>query len=320
MRSALRLPKPTDPAPALPVGITPDVAGIAPAITPNADFYQIDVALSAPVIDAAGWSLAVTGQVDSPLTLTLDQLLAMPSIERHIALTCVSNEVGGDLVGTARWQGVRLTDVLAKVGVQDGADLVMGVSVDGFTTGFPRVGARRRARRDDRLRHERRAAAGAPRLPRTARRARSLRLRLRDEVAARDPAHHARGRHPLLAAARLGAGRQHRGRLAHRRPTSGRPGRAPGRSPSAVAPGTSTPASGSVEVSVDDGPWQAATLAAPIGTDAWRLWSWQWQATSGTHRLRVRMHDLDGTPQDGDERPVFPGASSGLHTITVEVA
>jgi hypothetical protein len=75
-----------------------------------------------------------------------------------------------------------------------------------------------------------------------------------------------------------------------------------------------------VEVSVDDGPWQPATLAAPIGTDAWRLWSWRWDAREGTHTLRVRMHDLDGTPQDAEQRPVFPGASSGLHTITLDVA
>ena len=58
-------------------------------------------------------------------------------IERYVTLTCVSNDVGGDLVGTARWQGVRLTDLLASVGVTADADLVVGESVDGFTTGFP---------------------------------------------------------------------------------------------------------------------------------------------------------------------------------------
>jgi DMSO/TMAO reductase YedYZ molybdopterin-dependent catalytic subunit len=319
VRSALRLPKPSDPAPALPAGITPDVPGIAPAITPNADFYQIDVALSAPAIDAAGWSLSVTGQVDSPLTLTLDQLLALPSIERHIALTCVSNEVGGDLVGTARWQGVRLTDVLAKVGVQDGADLVMGVSVDGFTTGFPRS-----VLDDGRdamvayamngeplpVRHGFPARLVVPGLYGYVSATKWLREIRLTTLAADVPFWLQRGwaeDGSIEAASRIDVPR-------------------PG---VRVDPGTVAVGGrawhqhtgvGAVEVSVDDGPWQPATLAAPIGTDAWRLWSWQWRATSGTHQLRVRMHDLDGTPQDSDVRPVFPGASSGLHTITIEVS
>jgi sulfite oxidase len=75
-----------------------------------------------------------------------------------------------------------------------------------------------------------------------------------------------------------------------------------------------------VEVSVDGGAWQAAVLADPIGTDAWRLWSWQWDAVPGSHELRVRMRDQDGTPQDEVTRPVFPGAASGVHTIGVDVA
>ena len=77
---------------------------------------------------------------------------------------------------------------------------------------------------------------------------------------------------------------------------------------------------GSVEVSIDGGVWQQTTLAALIGTDTWRLWSLQWDATAGSHQLRVRMHDIDGTPQSSIDRNVFPGASSGLHTITVTVA
>ena len=318
VRGALRLPKPTNPAPALPAGITPDVPGIAPAITPNADFYQIDVSLSAPVIDAAGWSLAITGQVDSPLTLTLDQLLAMPSIERHIALTCVSNEVGGDLVGTARWQGVRLADVLAKVGVQDGADLVMGVSVDGFTTGFPRS-----VLDDGRdamiayamngeplpVRHGFPARLVVPGLYGYVSATKWLREIRLTTLAADTPFWLQRGwaqDGSIEAASRIDVPRPNARVAAGTVAVGGR----------AWHQHTGV---GSVDVSVDDGPWQPATLAAPIGTDAWRLWSWQWQATSGTHRLRVRMHDLDGTPQDSAERPVFPGASSGLHTITVEV-
>ena len=319
VRTSLRIPRPTDPAPALPAGITPDVPGIAPAITPNADFYQIDVSLSPPVVDLASWKLEVSGRVDSPLTLTYDQLLALPSIERHVALTCVSNEVGGDLVGTARWQGVRLTDVLAKVGVHDDADLVMGVSVDGFTTGFPR--AVLDDGRDAMIAY---AMNGEP-LPvrhgfpvrlvvpglygyvSATKWLQEIRLTtLADDVPfwlqrgwAQDGTIEAASRIDVPRAdTRVSAGTVAVGGRAWHQHTG----------------------VGSVEVSVDGGPWQPATLAAPIGTDAWRLWSWSWTAMAGTHELRVRMHDLDGTAQDSDVRPVFPGASSGLHTITVAVA
>jgi DMSO/TMAO reductase YedYZ molybdopterin-dependent catalytic subunit len=319
VRTALRIPKPTDPAPPLPAGVTPDVPGIAPAITPNADFYQIDVALSAPVIDVAGWSLAVTGQVASPLTLTLDQLLALPSIERRIALTCVSNEVGGDLVGTALWQGVRLTDVLEKVGVQDGADLVLGVSVDGFTAGFPRS-----ILSDGRdamiayamngeplpVRHGFPARLVVPGLYGYVSATKWLREIRLTTLAADVPFWLQRGwaeDGTIEAASRIDVPRPGTRIAAGNIAVGGR----------AWHQHTGV---GSVDVSVDGGPWEPATLAAPIGTDAWRLWSWQWQATSGTHELRVRMHDLDGTPQDSAVRPVFPGAASGLHTITVDVA
>jgi DMSO/TMAO reductase YedYZ molybdopterin-dependent catalytic subunit len=74
-----------------------------------------------------------------------------------------------------------------------------------------------------------------------------------------------------------------------------------------------------VQVRVDGGAWEDATLAAGMGNDAWRLWSWQWQATPGQHLLECRAQSLDGTWQTEDERPVFPGASSGLHAITVDV-
>jgi hypothetical protein len=75
--------------------------------------------------------------VDSPLELTYDDLLAMDLVEDHVTIACVSNEVGGDLVGNARWTGVRLTEVLERTGLQAAATQLVGRSVDGFTVGFP---------------------------------------------------------------------------------------------------------------------------------------------------------------------------------------
>ena len=113
------------------------VRGLSPFITPNDEFYRIDTALVVPQVSPDGWTLDVTGMVDRPFTIDFDELLAMDMVEETITMACVSNEVGGDLVGNAVWQGVPLSDVLERAGVQPGADQVVGRSVDGFTAGFP---------------------------------------------------------------------------------------------------------------------------------------------------------------------------------------
>src|SRR6478609_3489311 len=100
-REALRLPVPATPAPAVPAGADLRV----PGVTPNGDFYRIDTALRVPQVDPATWSLRVTGRVDAPFELTFDELLALPLVEHHVTLTCVSNPVGGDLAGNASWLG-----------------------------------------------------------------------------------------------------------------------------------------------------------------------------------------------------------------------
>ena len=76
--------------------------GVEPYLTPNADFYRIDTALSIPNVDPDTWRLKIGGMVDNPIELTYDELLARPMVERIVTLACVSNEVGGDLVGNAR--------------------------------------------------------------------------------------------------------------------------------------------------------------------------------------------------------------------------
>ncbi len=319
VRAALRLPAPTDPAAALPAGIDPPVPGLALAVTPNADFYQIDVSLSAPVVDVEQWRLSITGRVATPRTLSYADLLALPSIERHITLTCVSNPVGGDLVGTARWQGVRLTDLLESVGARDDAELLVGRSVDGFTAGFPRsiLGDGRDAMVAYAMNGEplpvkhgfpaRLVVPGLYGYVSATKWLEEIRLTtIADDVPfwlsrgwAQDGSIEAASRIDVpRSGVRIPAGRTAVGGRAWHQHTG----------------------VGAVELSVDGGPWTEVTLAAPIGTDSWRLWSWQWDASPGRHELRVRMRDLDGDTQDETERPVFPGASSGLHTITVEVA
>ena len=114
-----------------------DVAGVTPFFVPNKDFYRIDTALAVPRVDVRTWSLSIDGMVERPLKFTLDDLLKREVIEHDCTLMCVSNEIGGDLVGNARWLGVRLADILKEAGVKSGANQVFARSVDDFTAGFP---------------------------------------------------------------------------------------------------------------------------------------------------------------------------------------
>ena len=114
-----------------------DVPGITPIVVPNRDFYRIDTALLVPRPDPETWRLKVTGMVDRELSLSMSDLHNMENHERYVTIACVSNRIGGDLVGNAKWTGVMLTDVLEMAGVQEGATQIVPRSVDGWTAGFP---------------------------------------------------------------------------------------------------------------------------------------------------------------------------------------
>ncbi|OWY60997.1 hypothetical protein B7486_66160, partial [cyanobacterium TDX16] len=136
-RAALVLPGARQPLPDAASATSLEVEGLTPLHTPNDEFYRIDTALSVPQVPVEGWSLKVSGMVDQPFEVDFDELTAFGLVEADITLTCVSNPVGGDLVGNARWLGVPLRRLLDEAGVQDDADQVVGRSVDGYTCGFP---------------------------------------------------------------------------------------------------------------------------------------------------------------------------------------
>ena len=136
-RAKVLLPHPRRPAPPLPAGSSLAVEGISPLVTPNDSFYRIDTALSVPQVDPDHWTLKVLGRVDHPFELTFAEVLAMPMVEEYVTLQCVSNEVGGPLVGNAKWLGVPLPMLLDRAGIQKGADQIVGRSVDDFTAGCP---------------------------------------------------------------------------------------------------------------------------------------------------------------------------------------
>jgi hypothetical protein len=106
-------------------------------VVPNEDFYRIDTALVVPRPELESWRLKITGLVDREVEFSFDDILAMDLHERYVTISCVSNEVGGDLIGNAKWTGVKLTDLLDRAGVKDESTQIVGRSVDRWTAGFP---------------------------------------------------------------------------------------------------------------------------------------------------------------------------------------
>lgn len=107
--------------------------GLPPAITPLSRFYVVSKNLFDPEIKSAGWTLKIGGLVSEPLTLRYEDFTSMPSIQAPRTLECISNEVGGDLISTGTWTGVRLADLLNRAGVKPEANALGFMAADGFT-------------------------------------------------------------------------------------------------------------------------------------------------------------------------------------------
>lgn len=311
----VRLPIPKTRIP-VPSGL--EVGGVSPLITPISDFFRIDTAFVVPRVDLTDWTLRIDGLVTREITLDYDALLAMDAVEVPITLACVSNEVGGDLVGTAVWQGVRLDDLLERAGPLPGAQQILGRSVDGFTAGFPLTTAL-----DGRTALVAYAMNGEP-LPRVhgfparlvvaglygyvsaTKWLSRLELTTWDDV---DGYWIPRGwskEAPIKIASRIDVPQRATSISAGPTPVAG----------IALAP---TAGVAAVEVSVDDGPWQPAQLGDNADGDIWVQWLYTWDATPGEHVLRVRAIDTDGTVQTGDTAPPAPDGATGWHTRRVSV-
>ena len=318
-RSALRLPAPARPAPALADATSVGVDGVAPFVTPNADFYRIDTALRVPQIDPATWSLRVHGLVEREVELSFDELVGSDLVERWTTMTCVSNVVGGDLVGNARWLGLPIAALLARAGVRAGADMVLSTSVDGFTASTPLEALADPGRgailavgmNGDPLPVEhgfpvRMVIPGLYGYVSATKWVVDLEVtRFADATAYwTDRGWSARG--PIKTASRIdvpeGFARVPAGTVAV-----------------AGSAWAQTRGISAVEVQVDDGPWEAADLGETPNPDTWVQWSWAWSATEGQHTLRVRAVDGDGEVQTGERVDTVPDGATGHHSVVVTV-
>ena len=278
---------------------------------PNDRFYRIDTALLIPSVDTDVWTLRIHGLVDRETTLTWDELIHLPMFEQYVTISCVSNEVGGKLVGNAKWTGVRLRDVLAMAGVQAGATQLVGRSVDGWTAGMPMEWVMDPSREPMiAVKMNDEALPADPRLPGPPDRARAVRLRLGDEVADR-PRGHDLGRLRRLLGARSAGPRKDRSSRS-RASTRRRPAR-PCRARSPIAGVAWAPGSRhrrrSRSRSTTSG--RRPRCRRPISDATWVQWVVQWDVTPGDHTIRVRATDGTGETQTEAHTPPAPDGARG---------
>ena len=297
-----------------------DVPGITPFLTEPDAFYRIDTALVVPQVSTSDWRLRVHGQVEHPFEITFDELLRLPMIEALVTLTCVSNEVGGDLIGNQKWLGHPLRDLLARAVPRPDADMVLSTSADGWTAGTPL----------DVLTDQSRNAllavgmGGAPLpvehgfpvrmvVPGLYGYVSATKWVVDLEVTRFDAAEgywtprgwSARG--PIKTGTRIDV------------PRPGDPVHAGTVAVAGVA-WAQHRGIRAVQVRVDDGPWQVATLGEGGNADTWRQWVWQWPASKGEHTLQARSIDGTGEIQTPVQAPPAPDGASGWHTryLTVQ--
>lgn len=318
-RGSMTLPVPATTPQAIPAGASLTVDGISPLVTPNPDFYRIDTALTVPAIDPPAWKLKVTGMVEREVELDFATLLAKPMTERHITIACVSNEVGGDLIGNALWLGWPVRELLAMAGPKSGADMVLSTSNDGWTAGTPLE-----ALTDDRdallavgmngeplpLEHGfpvRMIVPGLYGFVSATKWLTELKVtRFADDTAYWTP----RGwsdHGPIKTQSRIDV------------PRSGRTVQS-GKVQFGGVAWAQHRGVERVELRVNRGPWQQATLAAGISNDTWYQWQLGLDLTPGNYEVQVRATDSMGKPQTEDRAPVAPDGATGYHTINVKVS
>ncbi|MEM9201685.1 MAG: molybdopterin-dependent oxidoreductase [Actinomycetota bacterium] len=297
-----------------------DIPGLSSWVTPstNDQFYRIDTALSFPQVDPADWSLKFTGMVDNPYELTYDEILGMDLVERTITLSCVSNPIGGELVGNAVWTGVPLADLLDRAGVQDGATQIVGRSVDDFTAGFPTetvydgrnamlvVGQNGEPLQ---VRHgfpARLVIAGLYGYVSATKWIEEINLTTWEAFNgywinlgwAKDG--------PMKTTSRIDV-------PAHRAQVEA------GATPVAGVAWSPVRGIEAVEISIDEGAWQVCDLAVPGTDETWVQWKTEWDAEPGIHRIDVRAIDKTGAVQPVGPKDVAPDGAEGYHAILVEV-
>ncbi len=318
VRDALRLPAAATPAPSVPAAADLDLPDLAPVVTPNTDFYRIDTALIVPRIDPADWRLRIHGMVDREVEISWDELLSLPMTESYVTLACVSNEVGGSLIGNARWLGHPVRELLARAGVDADADMVLSRSADGFTASTPIE-----ALTDDRdalfavgmngeplpMEHGfpvRMVVPGLYGYVSATKWVTELEVTRFDRATAYWTTRGWSDHGPIKLQSRIDVPR---------------PGQRIDAGEAVIAGMAWQQHVGveGVEVRINEGPWQSAELAAPISVDTWVQWRLPWTADAGQHTIECRAIGADGTTQTSEPAAPAPDGAQGWHRVQVNV-
>jgi DMSO/TMAO reductase YedYZ molybdopterin-dependent catalytic subunit len=314
------LPPAADTVPPLSAGadLSPSLPGLTPIVMPNDRFYKIDTSLLVPGVGTDGWTLRIHGMVERETILTWDELIGLPMFEQYVTIACVSNEVGGKLVGNAKWSGVRLREVLDMAGVQAGATQLVGRSVDGWTAGMPTAWVMDTSREpmiavkmnDEPLppAHGYPARLIVPGLYGYVSATKWLKELELTTMEAFD------GYWVPLGWSKLGP------ILTQSRIDTPRGGSvSAGRVPIAGIAWAPDRGVAKVEVGVD-GVFAEARLSTPISDATWVQWVFDWDATPGQHTVQVRATDGTGAVQAQAPTPPAPDGARGWDTVAFSVA
>lgn len=290
--------------------------GTRPELTSNEDFYRIDINTVPPMVNGDQWQLEVEGLFDNPRPMTIDDLMAYPPITQPITLSCISNRIGGDLIGTSYWTGVRLRDVLRDLGLKPEAKELFIEATDGFYESVvmedmmdPRT-LLVYGMNDETLPVEH----GYP-----------LRIYIPNRYGMKQPKW-------IIRVTAINEDRQGywvvRGWSKEARPKivsvidvvdTDQP------TPAGLIPIGGIAWAGDrgiqkVELQFDDGEWVPATLRTPpLSPLTWLQWRYDWQAEPGRHRIRVRATDGTGALQVEEQTGVRPDGATGYHSVNVSV-
>jgi DMSO/TMAO reductase YedYZ molybdopterin-dependent catalytic subunit len=315
--SAVKLAPPATKPKPLARGASLNIGGISPFYTPNTEFYRVDTSLVIPQVEPSAWQLRIHGMVDNPMTITFDELMKQPMIEHDCTLTCVSESVGGNYIGNARWEGTLLADLLRKAGIHPGADQIVMRDVNGMN-----IGVATDPVMDGRASLLAVGMNGQP-LPQ----AHGFPVRVvvpglygyvsackwvvdmeLTTFGAFDAYWVQRGwsqRAPIKTESRIDV------------PKAGS-SLAAGKVVIAGVAWAQHRGIEAVEVSVDS-TWYEAKLATQDTIDSWRQWYYVWDATPGQHTLKVRATDKTGHLQTAVMHGPEPNGATGYHTIGVSV-
>ena len=287
-------------------------AGTRSELTPNQSFYRIDINTRPVVIDGETWTMEVDGLFDRPRPITRTDLLAYPPATQAITLSCISNPVGGDLIGTSIWTGVRLPDLLEDLGVRAEARALQVVAADGF---FESVAL------EDMRDHRTLLVYAMNGEPLPVDHGFPLRIYIPNRYGMKQPkwitrieAIDSEGRGYWVV---RGWSKEARPHIVSVIDTIAVDREADGRIPIGGIAWAGDRGIQKVEVQVDDGPWEVATLRTPpLGPLTWVQWRYDWPRSAGRHSFRVRATDGTGALQTERRSPIHPDGATGYHQVT----